>query len=72
MGDQIVTVLLALTTVAIVAVVVSRNANTANVITAGGNAFSGALGVAVSPVTGFTGGAAGIGLPSLTSYTTPL
>lgn len=57
-GEQIVTILTAIVGVAIIAVLVSRNSQTANVIAAGGNAFSQALGVAVSPVTGFTGGAA--------------
>ena len=36
--------------VAIVAVIVGKNANTANVITAGGNAFASALKAAVAPV----------------------
>ena len=40
--------------VAIVAVLVSQNSNTANVITAGGSALTGLLRVAVSPVTGGT------------------
>ena len=43
---------LAIVGVASLAVVVSRNANTAGVITASGNAFTNALGVAISPVTG--------------------
>ncbi len=38
--------------VAIISVLVSRNAQTPQVINAAGNAFSNALGVAVSPVTG--------------------
>lgn len=54
--DQLWTSLVSIATaivgVAIIAVIVSRNADTANVITSAGNAFSGALGVAVSPVTG--------------------
>ena len=57
-GEQIVTIATAIVGVAIIAVLVSRNANTAGVIGAAGSAFSQALGVAVSPVTGFTGGAA--------------
>lgn len=56
-GEQIVTIATAIVGVAIIAVLVSRNSNTANVITSAGNAFAGALGVAVSPITGFTGGA---------------
>lgn len=43
---------LAIVGVASLAVLVSRNANTTGVIQASGNAFSNALGVAVSPVTG--------------------
>ena len=65
MGDKIitniVTVLVAIVGVAIVAVLVSKQADTANVLTAGGKAFSGILGAAVSPVSGsgfamYTGG----------------
>lgn len=73
MGDSlvsaIVTVLMAIVGVAIIAVLVSRNANTTGVLQAGGSAFSGALGTALSPVTGgggfgsFTGGGAGFGVP---------
>lgn len=47
-------VALAIVGVASLAVIVSKNANTAGVITASGNAFTNALGVAVSPVTGST------------------
>ncbi len=57
MGDQIVTIATAIVGVAILAVLVGRNSNTANVIGAAGDAFAGALRTAVSPVTGFTGGA---------------
>lgn len=49
-------VALAIVGVASLAVLVSRNANTAGVITASGNAFTNALGVAISPVTGGGGG----------------
>lgn len=66
MSDQlissVVAVLTAIIGVAIIAVLVSRQANTAGVIQAGGSAFSTALGTALSPVTGgntfgsFTGG----------------
>jgi hypothetical protein len=56
MGSQmitaIVTILTAIIGVAIIAVLVSKNANTTAVISAGGNAFTGALGTALSPVTG--------------------
>jgi hypothetical protein len=52
MLNSIVTVATAIVGVAILAVIVSRNSNTSGVIGAAGNAFSNALGVAVSPVTG--------------------
>lgn len=69
MGDQlissVVTVLTAIIGVAIIAVLVSKNANTTGVISAGGSAFSQALGTAISPVTGggfgsFTGTSASL------------
>lgn len=67
MTDQlftsVVSILTAIVGVAIIAVLVSKNANTAGVIRAGGDAFSQSLGVAVSPVTGQAGG--GFTLPSL-------
>jgi hypothetical protein len=47
-----VTVLLAIVGVAIIAVLVSNNANTSGVISAGSSAFSSSLGAALSPVTG--------------------
>jgi hypothetical protein len=56
---SIVTVLMAIVGVAIIAVLVSRNAQTSQVLQAGGGAFSSILGTALSPVTGggsFTGG----------------
>jgi PRD1 phage membrane DNA delivery len=64
---SVVTVLLAIIGVAIIAVLVSRNAQTGAVLSAGGNAFSGILGAALSPVTGggglgFTGGIPTLGL----------
>ena len=48
-----VTVLMGIIGVAIIATLVSNRSNTANVINAGGNAFSGGLGVALSPITGY-------------------
>lgn len=51
----IVTVLTAIIGVAIIAVLVSKNANTTNVITSGAEGFAGALSTALSPVTGGTG-----------------
>lgn len=50
----VVAVLMAIIGVAILAVLVSKNANTTGVLKAGGQAFSGALGTALSPVTGNT------------------
>jgi len=58
----VITVLTAIVGVAIIAVIVSKGAQTPQVLSAGGQAFSQALGTAVSPVTGgsgmlgFTGG----------------
>jgi membrane DNA delivery protein len=56
MSDQlitsVVTVLMAIVGVAIIAVLVSRNANTTGVIQAGASGFSQSLGTALSPVTG--------------------
>lgn len=56
---SVVTIATAIVGVAILATLVSRNANTAGVISAAGNAFSGALGVAEGPVTGASGGGLG-------------
>jgi hypothetical protein len=64
-GEQIVTIATAIIGVAILAVLVSKNSNTTGVISAAGSAFSGALAVAVSPVTGFTGGAGILGTSGL-------
>ena len=49
---SVVTVLTAIIGVAIIAVLVSKNANTTGVIQAGSQGFSSALGTALSPVTG--------------------
>lgn len=51
-GEQTVVVLLAIVGVAVLAVLVSRNANTAGVISAFGTQFNNALGAAIRPVTG--------------------
>lgn len=59
--NSIVTVLLALTGVAIIAVLVSGQAQTSQVVTAGGNAFTSALKAAISPVTGGSANASGLG-----------
>ena len=67
---SVVTVLTAIIGVAIIAVLVSKNANTTGVISSAGSAFQGALGTALSPVTGATsfGGMGGgsLGIPSIT------
>jgi hypothetical protein len=72
MGNQlinsVVTVAVAIIGVAIVAVLVSRNANTSGVISSASQGFSTALGTALSPVSGsgglglggFPGGPGGI------------
>lgn len=66
MGDQliasVVTVGTAIVGLAIIAVLVSKNANTAGVIQAGGSSFSQAITAAVSPVSGASGFAAPAGL----------
>lgn len=69
---SVVTVLTAIIGVAIIAVLVSKNANTAGVLSAGSSGFSQALGTALSPVTGagsgfgsFTGGGASSAVPVL-------
>jgi hypothetical protein len=53
----VVTIATAIIGVAILAVIVSRNSNTAGVLKAAGGAFSQSLATAVSPITGggFTG-----------------
>ena len=56
MGDQlissVVTVLIAIVGLAIIATLVSKNAETSNIISSGGSAFSGALQAAEGPVLG--------------------
>ena len=49
-------VALAIVGVAVIVVLVSKNANTSGVISASGSAFSQALATAISPVTGSGGG----------------
>lgn len=60
---QITTVMTAIVGVAILAVLVSKNANTVGVIKATGGAFSDSLRAATSPVSG--GSAGNISMPSL-------
>jgi hypothetical protein len=66
MGDQliasVVTVATAIVGLAIIAVLVSKNANTAGVVQAGGSSFAQAIQAAVSPVTGSSGFSAPAGL----------
>lgn len=50
MGEKLVTIAVAITGVATLAVLVSRNANTAGVLKAGGGAFAEALRAATGPV----------------------
>jgi hypothetical protein len=59
----VVAVLMAIIGVAILAVLVSRNSNTTGVLGAGSQAFSNALGTALSPITGasFGGGVGSLG-----------
>jgi len=52
---SVVTILMAIVGVAIIAVLVSKNAQTSQVIGAGASGFSQALGTALSPVTGGSG-----------------
>lgn len=73
-GEQIVAILTAIIGVAIIAVIVSKQSNTSNVIASASNAFATALSTAVSPITGnvvspsggFTGSA--LSLPSLRGF----
>jgi PRD1 phage membrane DNA delivery len=76
MGNQllnsVVTVAVAIIGVAIVAVLVSRNANTSQVISSASQGFSGALSTALSPVSGSSslnfGGFPGGGGSSLSQF----
>ena len=52
MGEKLVTIGVAIVGVATLAVLVSRNANTAGVLKAGGSAFAEALRAATGPVMG--------------------
>lgn len=50
--ESVVTILLAIVSVAVIATLVSRNANTAGIISAGGGAFTESLQAAEEPVSG--------------------
>lgn len=62
--NGVVVILTAIIGVAILSVLVSRNSNTAGVLAAGSQAFSGALGTALSPVTGAGFGFGNAAMPS--------
>lgn len=64
--NSVVTVLTAIIGVAIIAVLVSKQANTSGVIQAGSQGFATDLQTALSPVTGGTGGFGGLNTTSLT------
>lgn len=51
-GSALVAIIMAIIGVAVIAVLVSQKAVTADVLTAGGSAVSNVLGAALSPVTG--------------------
>ena len=74
MGEKAITgtvaVITAIIGVAIIAVLVSKQANTANVLTSGGTAFANILKTAVSPVTGgsVTGGLFGGSIPQIGTF----
>ena len=53
-GTALVSIMMAIIGVAIVALILSPQAQTAGVLNAGGSAFSGVLRTALSPVTGNT------------------
>ncbi len=55
-GRDVTTIALAIVGLAVLAVLVSRNANTAGVIGAGSSGFNSALATAMGPVTGYTPG----------------
>jgi len=61
--EKITTIFVAITGVALLAVLVSKRADTSNIIKSAGQAFSSGLAVAVSPVTGggYGGGLGGNG-----------
>jgi hypothetical protein len=62
--EKVVTIAVAIIGVATLAALISPRARTSQVIQSAGNAFSGALGVALSPVTGAGGGIGGVGFNS--------
>lgn len=71
MGGQaiagIITIATAIVGLAIISVLVSKNANTSGVIQSGGSALAGSITAAIAPVTG----GAGLSLPSLQTGISP-
>jgi hypothetical protein len=65
LGDSVVTVLLAIVGVAVIAVLVSKQAQTGSVLGAGGTALANAISCAESPV---TGGSCGTSVTSSISF----
>jgi hypothetical protein len=63
MIESVVTVATAIIGLAIVAVLVSNQAQTGNVIKSAGSALAGDIAAAVSPITGGSGGFTGLGSP---------
>ena len=61
--EQISAILLAVVGVAIISVLVSKNANTSGVLNAGGNALAKILGAATAPVSG-GGGMSNFDIPN--------
>lgn len=55
LGESIITILTAIIGVAIIAVLVSKSADTSNVVKSAGAAFSQVLGAAVNPVSNASG-----------------
>ena len=66
--EAAVTITLAIVGVAMLAVLVSRNANTAGVLTAYGNTFSAMIGAATRPVSGGGLGNPVLGMPLATQF----
>ena len=76
MGSNLVTGLVTIATsivgLAIIATLVSKNANTSGVIQSAGSALSGSIATAVSPVTGGSGFGGGMTMGTLPSLTTQM
>lgn len=62
---QVLAIFTGLLTVAIVALIVSKNAQTGNIIQTFTSGFATDLGAATAPVTGASGGLGSVNLPSL-------